>query len=324
MKSPLKTSLKITSTDTGEYRYFFNGQEADNELFGEMSNFGYEFRQYDSRLVRWWSIDPKWNEYPRVSPYVFCNGSPVMLMDPNGMEIGDYYNYEGKYLGSDNIDDKKVYVASGRTDVINKDGTTTTTFNNAKDLGITHTQFCTIANIIKQESSHANNEDLWIAHTSNNAAKRSGKTWYSKLMSGYSSVKNKTPLSTSDASSYANSARAATINVLTGGSDPTGGASLWDGTDFLAKGTSQNKFKEYKSISISANIYNTYLNNNLSKYTSGYVKYDQTYYLIPASVFYDGQNWTINTFIYNTDAKRNNGIEATGTIGRTIFWKITQ
>ena len=49
------------STNIGGYRYFFNGQEGDNEVFGEVANFGYEFRQYDSRLGRWWSVDPKWN-----------------------------------------------------------------------------------------------------------------------------------------------------------------------------------------------------------------------------------------------------------------------
>ena len=74
------------STTIGGYRYFFNGQEGDNEVFGEMANFGYEFRQYDSRLGRWWSVDPKWSEYPEVSPFVFCNGSPIMLMDLKGEE----------------------------------------------------------------------------------------------------------------------------------------------------------------------------------------------------------------------------------------------
>ena len=57
------------SPNIGEYRYFFNGQEDDNEVFGEMASFGYEFRQYDSRLGRWWSVDPKWNEYQSVSLY---------------------------------------------------------------------------------------------------------------------------------------------------------------------------------------------------------------------------------------------------------------
>ena len=82
-------SFTPQSTNTGGYRYFFNGQEGDNEVFGETANFGYEFRQYDSRLGRWWSEDPKWSEYPGVSPFVFCNGSPEMLMDPNGEEASE-------------------------------------------------------------------------------------------------------------------------------------------------------------------------------------------------------------------------------------------
>ena len=79
-------SFTPQSTNIGGYRYFFNGQEGDNEVFGEVANFGYEFRPYDSRIGRWWGVDPKWNEYPGVSPFVFCNDSPVMLMDPNGEE----------------------------------------------------------------------------------------------------------------------------------------------------------------------------------------------------------------------------------------------
>ena len=75
------------SSNIGGYRYFFNGQEADNEVFGEVANFGYEFRQYDSRLGRWWSVDPKWNEYPSVSPFVFCNDDPVILTDFRGCDI---------------------------------------------------------------------------------------------------------------------------------------------------------------------------------------------------------------------------------------------
>ena len=86
MKPLLTYSPKHPSTNIGGYRYFFNGQEGDNEVFGEVADFGYEFRQYDSRLGRWRSVDPKWSEYPGVSPYVFCNGSPVMLMDPKGEE----------------------------------------------------------------------------------------------------------------------------------------------------------------------------------------------------------------------------------------------
>ena len=86
MNSTLTYRPKSPDTNIGGYRYFFNGQEGDNEVFGEMANFGYEFRQYDSRLGRWWSVDPKWNEYPSVSPFVFCNGSPIMMADLKGLE----------------------------------------------------------------------------------------------------------------------------------------------------------------------------------------------------------------------------------------------
>ena len=298
----------------------FTGKERDEE-----TGYGYFGARYmDHELTTMWlSVDPLADKYPNISPYAYCAWNPVKLVDPDGMEYGDYYNYSGEYLGSDGKKDNKVYVASGISSVTNEDGTMSTTFNNAVDLGVTHNEFCTISNIVKQESSHASGEDLWIAHTANNAAKRSGKTLYGKLMSGYSSVRNKSPLMTSDGSQYANSARAAVIDVLTGGADPTGGASLWDGTDFLAWGTSQNKFKEYTSITIDKNIYDSYLNNNLAKYKSGVVKYHGKSYPLPAAVFSNQNNWINNSFQYTTNAPRaTRAIKATGAVGKSIFWKI--
>ena len=301
-----KTTLFVVSS--------FTGKERDSET--GFSYFG--ARYYDSDLMTGWlSVDPLADKYPGLSPYAYCAWNPVRLVDPDGRMIGDYYNYAGKYLGRDDENDNKVYVATRK----NEDGT----FENAQDLGVTHDDFCTISNIVKQESSHAKDEDLWIAHTANNAAQKSKKSLYEKLMSGYSSVKkgNKTPLGSSDDSPYANSARAAVIDVLIGGIDPTGGASLWDGTDFLAMGSSQAKFRQYTSITINIDIYNTYLNNNLAIYKSGTVRFNKKSYNLPASVFSEPNNWINNTFQYTTGAtKATNAIKATGAVGRSIFWKI--
>ena len=301
----------------------FSAKERDSET--SLSYFG--SRYYSSDLSIWLSVDPKASKYPSLSPYVYCADNPVKLVDPNGMEYGDYYNYAGEYLGSDKIDDNKVYVAKSKTDVVNEDGTTTTSFIEAVDLGITHDEFCIIANIIKKESSHANNEDLWLAHTANNAAKKSKMSLYKKLMSGYSSVNKKTALPSTNASSYANSARAAVINVLIGGADPTNGASLWDGVDFLAWGLSgpnsksHAKFRQYSSITIPLNIYNSFLSNVKGKYGNS-VKYYGVSYSIPANVFSDKKNMNEKGFYYETGVSTSKRIEAVGNVGRTIFWKI--
>jgi len=41
---------KSSRSAMGGYRYFFNGQEADNEVFGEGVGLSAEFWQYDTRL----------------------------------------------------------------------------------------------------------------------------------------------------------------------------------------------------------------------------------------------------------------------------------
>ena len=71
----------------GGYRYFFNGQEADNEVFGESGLAGYEFREYDTRLGRWWGVDRKAAKYPSLSPYQFCAGNPIWMKDVDGSDF---------------------------------------------------------------------------------------------------------------------------------------------------------------------------------------------------------------------------------------------
>ena len=57
MKQTLTYCPKSTSTNIGGYRYFFNGQEVDNEVFGENGLFAFEYRMHDARLGRFWSVD---------------------------------------------------------------------------------------------------------------------------------------------------------------------------------------------------------------------------------------------------------------------------
>jgi len=66
----------------GGYRYFFNGQEADNEVFGEGVSFSAEFWQYDSRLGRRWNVDPKIQR--GISVYSCFNNNPICFVDVDG------------------------------------------------------------------------------------------------------------------------------------------------------------------------------------------------------------------------------------------------
>jgi len=68
----------------GGYRYFFNGQEADNEVLGEGVSLSAEFWQYDSRLGRRWNVDPVFKEYE--SPYACFAGNPVWFADRFGAD----------------------------------------------------------------------------------------------------------------------------------------------------------------------------------------------------------------------------------------------
>lgn len=77
---------KSSRPDMGRYRYFFNGQESDAEAYGSESLAGYEFRQYDTRLGRWWGADRKAAKYPSLSPYQFCEGNPVLSKDLDGSD----------------------------------------------------------------------------------------------------------------------------------------------------------------------------------------------------------------------------------------------
>jgi len=75
----------------GDYRYSFNGMEKDDEVKGEGNHLDFGARCYDSRLGRWFSVDPLEKKYPYMSSYVGIGNNPVMLIDKDGREIIIHY-----------------------------------------------------------------------------------------------------------------------------------------------------------------------------------------------------------------------------------------
>ena len=87
MKQLLTYSPKQPSPDIGGYRYFFNGQEGDNEVFGEIALHAFEFRMHDARLGRFWSVDPLAAKYPWNSTYAFAENRVVEGRELEGLEV---------------------------------------------------------------------------------------------------------------------------------------------------------------------------------------------------------------------------------------------
>ena len=77
-------------SDMGGYRYFFNGQEADNEVLGDGGFQNYGFRMYDTRIARFWGVDPLAKDYPMLTPFQFASCSPVWGIDVDGLEVRVY------------------------------------------------------------------------------------------------------------------------------------------------------------------------------------------------------------------------------------------
>ncbi len=190
-------------------------------------------RYYDSDVARFLSLDPAQAEFISWSPYNYVLGNPLSMIDPDGRSAGDYYSSTGAYLGSDGKKDDKVYVADRK----NKDGT----FQNAQDLGITHSTFLSFAGMVYNEDRSTQQSAYGIASAMMNyrAFKNAngGNVTVAGLLSGtYSSAPK-----TLGTGAGADLSRAAAINALQGGTDYSNGATHWDGFDFAARGTTSPK-----------------------------------------------------------------------------------
>ena len=73
------------SWNSGDYRFGYTGHEKENDLAEGV--YTTEYRLLDTRLGRWMSVDKLAGDYTWMSPYNYCDGNPVMMVDPDGKRI---------------------------------------------------------------------------------------------------------------------------------------------------------------------------------------------------------------------------------------------
>ena len=99
------------SSDVQPYRY--NGKELD-KMHG-LNTYDYGARQYNPVTARWDRMDPLCEKYYSISPYVYCAGNPVNVIDPDGKSTWVVNQRDGTYrvIGGDiNDKDRNIYVYS--------------------------------------------------------------------------------------------------------------------------------------------------------------------------------------------------------------------
>lgn len=76
------SGMSERSWNGDSYRYGFNTQEKDDEIYGEGNATSAEFWQYDARLARRWNVDPVIKVYE--SSYSCFSGNPIWYSDFSG------------------------------------------------------------------------------------------------------------------------------------------------------------------------------------------------------------------------------------------------
>ena len=85
---PSGSRWKDPTSKVSTNRYRFSGKE--EQTLGDLGYLDFGARMYDPALGRWFTQDPMAEKHFYLSPYNYCAGNPVSLIDPDGKEFVDH------------------------------------------------------------------------------------------------------------------------------------------------------------------------------------------------------------------------------------------
>jgi len=85
---PFGMDMPNRTFNAGDYRFGFNGKEADrNGEWGNLNHYDYGFRIYNPGIAKFLSVDPLRREYAELTPYQFASNTPIAAIDLDGLEM---------------------------------------------------------------------------------------------------------------------------------------------------------------------------------------------------------------------------------------------
>ena len=105
--APVATATSEASTSSPN-RWHFSGKESQSFLYANIPLLDFGARMYNPTIARWTTSDPMSEKYYGISPYVYCLGNPISIIDPNGMDIWTM-DEKGNVVWVKESDDHRLY-----------------------------------------------------------------------------------------------------------------------------------------------------------------------------------------------------------------------
>ena len=97
-----------TQSATSPDRWLFSSKESQSFLNASIPLLDFGARMYNPVIARWTAADPLSEKYYGISPYVYCLGNPISIIDPNGMDIWTM-DEKGNVVWVKESDDHRLY-----------------------------------------------------------------------------------------------------------------------------------------------------------------------------------------------------------------------
>ena len=120
-----------TNTPQSALRYRFGGKEIAGQKVSVSTGIAaaaagspyldFGARVYDPRTAAWLSQDPLSEKYYSISPYAYCAGNPVNLVDPDGLDVIPKSVVELEIIRNTLPEDARMFVQLNESGSINKE-----------------------------------------------------------------------------------------------------------------------------------------------------------------------------------------------------------